>query len=292
MKTVLILAICAALLLGACQTGLMPNPAEAGQSQTSALEPTQAPQSPEIPETSEMVTIPAGNFLLGCDPAHNDNLGCLADELPAQSVQLPEYRIDKTEVTNGDYAQCVAAGACTSPTALNSDTHQKYYGAPEFANFPVIFVSWKQAKAYCAWVGKRLPTEAEWEKAARGAEKPNAYPWGDATPTCSLANARQAASLENCSDDTRPVGNYPDGASPYGVLDMAGNVWEWTASRYVIDYRPGASEDALTGGPADLYRVVRGGGWDSAPFNLLISDRSFDPDFHSSNNLGFRCASD
>ncbi len=239
-----------------------------------------------------MVTIKAGTFWLGCDPAHNNSLSCAEDELPAQMVELPEFKIDINEVTNAKYAECVQAGACTAPSSLASKTREQYFDNPVFADFPVIYISWKQATAYCTWAGKRLPTEAEWEKAARGTEKPNAFPWGDESPDCAITNARQAASLENCTEDTQPVGRYSGGASPYGVLDMAGNVWEWTASRYVPDYRPGAPDPALTGGPSDLYRVVRGGGWDSAPLNLLISSRSFDPDFHSSNNLGFRCAMD
>ena len=288
MKTAFLLTVCALLLLSACQSGPMPNPAQAGQPQTSAVPVTQAPEGMD---TSEMVTIPAGAFWLGCDPAHNNNLGCAEDELPSQSIELPAFKIDKFEVTNTKYAECVQAGACTPPSSLTSETREQYFDAPEFADFPVLFVSWKQADAYCTWAGKRLPTEAEWEKAARGTTQ-NAFPWGDEGPNCSLANTRQAAGLENCMDDTQPVGSFASGASPFGVLDMAGNVWEWTASRYLPNYLPGAAEEALTGGPADLYRVVRGGGWDSAPLNLLVSARSFDPDFHSSNNLGFRCASD
>jgi len=298
MKNALLLSICALLLLSACQSGPMPIPPyttlppTTGCCDLPTVTPAQTPAPPsETFDASEMVIIPAGTFWLGCDPAHNSNLSCLKDELPSQSVQLPEFEIDKHEVTNAKYAECVQAGACTPPSSLASETREKYFDTPEFADFPVIFVSWKQASAYCTWAGKRLPTEAEWEKAARGTTK-NTFPWGDAAPNCDTSNAIKAGVLETCTTDTQRVGSYPGGASPDGVLDMAGNVWEWTASRYVANYLPGAPEEALTGGPADLYRVVRGGGWDSAPLNLLISSRSFDPDFHSSDNLGFRCAID
>ncbi len=292
MKTALLLIVCALLLLSACQTGPMPVPGEVGQPPIKVVPSDEVAPPQEATGLSEMLTIPAGALFLGCDPAHNNSLSCLSDQLPSQLVELPEFKIDKTEVTNAQYAECVQATACTDPSSASSETREHYYDDPQFADFPVVNVSWKQAEAYCAWAGKRLPTEAEWEKAARGAEKPNTFPWGDESPDCAITNARQATSLDNCTDDTQPVGRYPGGASPYGVLDMAGNVWEWTASRYVTDYRPGASEEALTGGPSDLYRVVRGGGWDSAPLNLLISARSFDADFHNSKNLGFRCASD
>jgi formylglycine-generating enzyme required for sulfatase activity len=298
MKTALLLTVCALLLMSACQTGL-PSPTEAAlppaQAPTDSPAPTQMPTLPPPPravlDASEKVAIAAGTFWLGCDPAHNNNLSCLQDELPSQSVQLPDFKIDKYEVTNARYAECVQAGACTAPSSLASETRGQYFDNPEFIDFPVIFVSWKQAAAYCTWAGKRLPTEAEWEKAARGTTK-NTFPWSDAAPNCKTSNAVKAGGLERCAEDTQPVGSYAGGASPYGVMDLAGNVWEWTASRYLPNYLPGAPEEALTGQPADLYRVVRGGGWDSAPLNLIISSRSFDPDFHNSNNLGFRCAMD
>src|SRR5450759_2645413 len=123
MKTTLILTLCALLLLNACQSGPMPNPAQAGQPQASAVP---ASQTPEGMVNSEIVTIPAGTFWLGCDPAYNSNLSCLKDELPSQSVQLPEFKIDKQEVTNAKYAECVQSGACTSPSSLASETHEKY----------------------------------------------------------------------------------------------------------------------------------------------------------------------
>jgi formylglycine-generating enzyme required for sulfatase activity len=240
----------------------------------------------EMDEAIEVV-IPAGEFFFGCDPQHNGGFECLPDELPLQTLYLETFAIDKYEVTNAQYARCVAAGACKQPVYTYSATREFYYDNPAYANYPVSGVSWNEAYAYCTWVGGRLPSEAEWEKAARG-ETMRAYPWGDEEPNCNVANSRDDR-MGICVGDTARVGSYPLGTSPYGVMDMAGNVWEW-----VMDYYSVTAEgtqvkiDPLIMG-VDYHRLVKGGAWDySWSWMRIAYNSEHDPDEHKI-SFGFRC---
>lgn len=244
---------------------------------TAPSAPAVAPGTVQISEKDgmQMVYVPAGLFIMG------SFIGT-ADEQPEHSVALDAFWIDKTEVSNGMYALCEQSGSCVRPPD-QSNTHSAYYSASQFANYPVIALDWSSANAYCTWAGRRLPTEAEWEKAARGTDGRN-YPWGDTPPNDSRLN------FNNSMGDTVPVGGFLGGASPYGVLDMAGNVNEWVSDWYDAGYYAISPHSNPTG-PADgILKVLRGGSWHTDEFNIRSADRHYlDPDFRNI-VIGFRCA--
>jgi formylglycine-generating enzyme required for sulfatase activity len=223
-----------------------------------------------------MVHVPAGEFTMGSDAGEGD-------EKPVHTVYVDAYYIDKYEVTNAQYAVCVTAGGCTAPSNASSFTRESYYGDQTYNNYPVIYVNWNQAKAYCEWSGKRLPTEAEWEKAARGTDALT-YPWGNEEPTCDRLNYNTS-----CVGDTSAVGSYASGVSPYGAYDMAGNVWEWTSSEYkAYPYQAEDGREDLT--RTDVLRVLRGGSWLHGANSVRASLRDWsDPSFTHYVFLGFRC---
>ena len=245
---------------------------------------------------TNLIFIPAGEFEMGCDPEHNFNLPCTkdnepTDETPLHTVFLHGYLIQRTEVTNAQYAACVADGGCTLPHQLSSYSRSDYYANPDFADYPVVYVNWYQADAYCHWAGGRLPTEAEWEKAARGST-PIAFPWGETTPNCSLANSLDEATNLLCNGDTAPVGSHPAGASIYGVLDLSGNVWEWVNDWYAFDYYEDSPEINPTGPLTGENRGMRGGGWYCFWNDIRTGNRHQFHPLMNYYNMGFRCAWD
>lgn len=224
--------------------------------------------------------VPAGPFLMGSD---RNDANALAYEWPQRTVTLDAFWIDETEVTNGQYALCVAAGRCVPPISLRSATRPNYYSDPAYANHPVIYVNWAEARDYCAWAGRRLPTEAEWEKAARGLDGA-LYTWGNSAPSLARANFNRARS------DTAAVGSYADSASPFGALDMAGNVYEWVNDWYLGAYYAEAPETNPLGPTTGTLRVLRGGAWNSEGREIRAASRySYGPT-RRENFIGFRCA--
>ena len=225
--------------------------------------------------------VPAGSFLMGSEAGAED-------ERPVHSVELSAFTIDRQEVTNRRYRECVAAGACVPPKRGSSRHRQHYYEDVRFADYPVIFVSWSQAADFCQFAGGRLPTEAEWEKAARGAAPAvRTFPWGDDDADCSRANLGGPGS---CVGDTDRVGRRLAGASPYGALDMAGNVWEWVADRYAPDFYAASPPEDPAGPTSGKLRVMRGGCWLSGADSLRVSCRKAELPSTWAYNVGFRCA--
>lgn len=242
------------------------------------------------------VYIPAGTFKMG-----GFDVRAAPDEFPAHEVTLDAYWMDQLEVTNAMYQLCVSAGACTVPQNFGTARKTDYFYNSEFKDYPVVYVTWGQAKAYCEWAERRLPTEAEWERAARGDDM-RTFPWGEDEPDYRFANFNMLVT------DTSRVGSYPLGASPFGVLDMAGNVAEWTNDFYSYSFYASALEMSNPTGPASSsswMRVVRGGSLGDAEINIRVSKRSsvrgsvlnaitgsdsYLGDF--SPRIGFRCVQD
>jgi formylglycine-generating enzyme required for sulfatase activity len=230
---------------------------------------TSIPPTPRPVVEAAMIAIPAGEFTMGSD---------VEDERPPHAVFVDGFEIDKLEVTNEDFERFVAETGYVTDAEKAGDTSWRYY-AKDKAQDPVVKVSWNDANAYCGWAGKRLPTEAEWEKAARGTDA-RSYPWGNQWDAV-RANAKEAGHR-----GTTAVGSFPAGASPYGVLDMAGNVAEWTTDWFKA-YPGGDFYSPYFG---EKYRVIRGGGWFSDQSLVRTTERSASAVELANDDVGFRCA--
>jgi formylglycine-generating enzyme required for sulfatase activity len=242
----------------------------AGQKQSQQ----ERPALPRPPEGS-MVSIPAGEFTMGSQDGD-------PDERPAHKVHVDAFSMDVYEVTVRQYAEFLQS------TGIRSPSDWQTMNQPAYQKRPVANVDWADAVAYCKWVGKRLPTEAEWEKAARGTDG-RLFPWGNEAPTPLHANYGKTGS--NNHEALAPVGTLEEGKSPYGIYDMAGNVWEWVSDWYDNDYYKNSPSQNPTGPPTGGYKVIRGGSWNSNPGNLRSADRYSDPpSFRSLYFPGFRCA--
>jgi formylglycine-generating enzyme required for sulfatase activity len=225
-----------------------------------------------------MCLVPQGEFIMGSNERNND-------EEPVHTVFLDAFYIDKFEITNAQYKICVDAGVCQLPKDFSSNTHSSYFDNPEFDHYPVINVDWNMAKTYCEWRGARLPTEAEWEKAARGSDA-RTYPWGEVLD-CEHANYGQNNSGA-CVGDTTPAGSYEIGQSIYGLHDMAGNVNEWVSSLY--QSYPYSMEDGREDLEASGVRVFRGGSWSFITGDIRSANRNGYGATIFNDNIGFRCA--
>ncbi len=292
----------------AALTRLIPAPTRAptAEAPTVTSHPTAQPTPvpPTIPGSGNaerisggatMVYVPAGEFTMGTNNGPNHSK-------PAHTVFLDAFWIDKFEVAIESYIKCVDAGRCSPPSHTGSYTRSSYYGNYKYGNYPVIYVTWNDARAYCTWAGKRLPTEAEWEKAIRGTDG-RTFPWGNAAWDGTQANlcdknCEFAGSDENADDgyaDTAPVGNYPKGASPYGAMDMSGNVYEWVADWYDPKYYASSPKSNPTGPSSGQDRVVRGGSFaEEIEHGVTTARQAFVEDWSIAPfvplEVGFRCA--
>ncbi len=232
---------------------------------------------------SKMALVPAGEFTMGSNKPYFN------DEAPAHKVFLNAFYIDKYEITNAQYKQFVEQTDHAIPSHISDpeyDLWKKDGSFPaEIANQPVINIGWPDADAYCKWAGMRLPTEAEWEKAARGTDE-RLYPWGNQPPE----EKKIPLSLSWQGTKTyKAVGTMPDNVSPYGVFDMAGNVSEWTADWYDEQYYKNSPAKNPTGPDTGFYKVVRGGASVNERFYFRAQDRDFDDVLNRPKEIGIRC---
>ena len=251
---------------------------------TPPFTPTLLPYPTNIADDKgvEMVLVPAGEFTMGNDRGQEY-------ERPAHKVYLDSFYIDIYEVTNRRYKDCVDTGVCHVPLYIGSETRSSYYGNLEYEDYPVIYVNWEMAQTYCEWRGAQLPTEAQWEKAARGTDG-RTYPWGEGID-CTNANYWDST-RGICVGDTTKVGSYEGGKSSYGAYDMAGNVWEWVADWYLETYYQNSPASNPLGPATGDMRSLRGGGWAGLINQLYTFGRHVSLDEYPVGYIdaGFRCA--
>ena len=229
------------------------------------------------PIAFDWVTIPAGEFLMGSDAKRDCD--AYEDEQPQHLVYVRRYQIARVPVTNAQYKAFVDA------TGHRAPNHWQRGRIPaDKEDHPVVYVSWYDAQTFCSWAGARLPTEAEWEKAARGSDG-RKYPWGDSAPDCGKAQ------YHGCGGETVVAGSKPAGASPSGVLDMAGNVWEWCQDWYGENYYASSPSRDPQGPDSGNRRVVRGGSWYFNEWYVRAANRHWNVPIFRYDLVGFRCVS-
>ena len=283
----------------ACQAPAAPTSGPAATSlATATVAASPAGGPPRCTEVGQQWTSPIDGAILVCVPAGEHWLGAADSDTAAPAVEKPRHHvvldafwIDRTEVTNAAYEACVQLSWCRprpterGTTGVASKTRLDYYHDAAFATYPVLIDRWPDAAAYCACMGRRLPTEAEFEAAARGGDE-RRYPWGNDLDCLH-------ASYDGCTTDTTDVQTPAAGASPYGALNLSGNVWEWVADWYSADAYANASEVDPAGPASGEDHVLRGGGWSSLRADLRATTRASGAPLHYfDGQVGFRCASD
>ena len=273
--TITLLFLIQLLLIGC--TPIQAPPPTAADTSGPAAPPAAGATMTNPKDGADYVYVPAGTFVMG---SAAEDAVAYDDEKPQTEVTTDGFWIMRNEVTNAQYMRCVEDKACTELHTIQSQD-------PLFADYPVTSMTWQQASDYATWAGGRLPTEAEWEKACRGADG-RLYPWGNQEPTPELAKDL-ANMMPDSNLEIKPVGSFPQGASPYGALDMAGNVWEWTSTAY--QPYPYDSTDGREGATDAKQFTLRGGGVDDVADRVRCAARSSTEPATAAWIIGFRVVS-
>jgi len=228
--------------------------------------------------TLTWVSIPGGTYEMGSMIGDSD-------EQPVHSVTVSGFEMTKTEVTVQQYRACVVAGACTAPPTGGSCN----WNEPGYEDHPVNCVDWSQAVTFCAWAGGRLPSEAEWEYAARSEGQDIEYPWGDDAATCTYAVMGNGSTYGCGTGRTMAACSKPAGNTAQGLCDMAGNVWEWVEDWYHDSYAGAPSDGSAWTGPPGSARVLRGGSYYNFAVSLRVASRNYHDPSYQGHSLGFRC---